>query len=290
MKSMTGYGMARRGGEGREVSVEVRSVNHRYLDIGLRMPRSLGFAEDLLRKGIGQWAARGHFDVFVNYRNTRADARTVTLNEGLAQAYCRAFDGLRSGVSLRDDLTLATLARMPDVLQVAETEEDQEAVCALISQALEDALAALNAMRLREGEQLKLDCRQRLETLERQLRTVEERAPLVVREYQQRLHARIEELMGAAPDPVRIAQEVAQYADRCAVDEETVRLNSHIAQFRAALEAGDPVGRRLDFLVQEMNREVNTIGSKAADLTITNCVLAMKNEIEKIREQVQNIE
>ncbi|GHU82318.1 hypothetical protein FACS1894196_0460 [Clostridia bacterium] len=290
MYSMTGYGRCRREMDGREVTVEIKSVNHRFLDINPRLPRGLLFAEDALRKALSERLSRGHADMVVSYRNGRADAREVLVDAALARAYSAALDTLAAATGVPDDRSLLRLAAMPDVLTVSEREEDQQAVTALCLLALDGAADALIAMRAREGEALRADLLARLGALADAAQQIAARAPEVPLAYAARLTARVTELLAAPPDPQRLAQEIALLADRAAIDEELTRLGSHIAQMREALDAGEPVGRKIDFLVQEMNREVNTIGSKASDLEIGALVVLAKAEIEKIREQVQNIE
>jgi len=290
MHSMTGYGRFRQETDGREMTIEVKTVNHRFLDLNLRMPRGMLFLEDAVRKALTARLSRGHTDVFMTYRNSREDAREVVVNTSLLRAYSRAFDVTAAETGLQDDRSLTRLASMPDVLTVTEKEDDQEAVTALCLGALEGALDALAQMRGQEGSALAGDLLGRIGRLEAIADEIALRAPGVVTEYQTRLSARVEELLAAPADPQRLAQEVALFADRAAIDEELVRLRSHLGQIRACLPALEPVGRKLDFLVQELNREVNTIGSKASDLKIASLVVEAKAEIEKIREQVQNIE
>ena len=292
MLSMTGYGRAFVEIEGRQMTVEVKSVNHRFLDLSFRMPRNLMFLEDAARKAIGARLARGHVDVFVTYRNLRTDARTVQVDEALFAAYVGALSKLRGalGPDLRDDRTLMGIAHMPDVMTVTEAEEDQDAVRALLEAALGQALDQLCAMRAREGEAIKADLSGRVDALEGMTAAVEERYPQTVQAYTQRLRAAMEELVGSGADETRLMMEVAVMADRSAIAEETVRLRSHIRQLRTVFEAREPIGRRVDFIVQELNREVNTISSKSQDIPITQLTVDMKAEIEKLREQVQNIE
>ena len=292
MLSMTGYGRAFVEIEGRQMTVEVKSVNHRFLDLSFRMPRNLMFLEDAARKAIGARLARGHVDVFVTYRNLRTDARTVHVDEALFAAYVNALGQLRGamGPDLRDDRTLMGIAHMPDVMIVTEAEEDQEAVKALMEAALGEALDELCAMRAREGEAIRADLCGRVDAIEAMNRAVEERYPQTVEAYTQRLKAAMEELAGSGVDETRLMMEVAVMADRSAIAEETVRLHSHIHQLRGLFEASEPIGRRVDFIVQELNREVNTISSKSQDIPITRLTVDMKAEIEKLREQVQNIE
>ncbi len=289
-QSMTGYGRCTLAQDGREVTIELKSVNHRFLDLAFRMPRSFAFLENDMRAHISNKLARGHVDIFVTYKNSRDDARKVTLDSALLGAYLTT---LRQGGidhMLDDNLRLRDVLSMQDVLTVEEADEDQQALSALTLSALDTALDSLCAMRRREGEAMRGDVETRLDTLERTAHVIDERAPQWLEEYRQRLRARIEEICQMQLDEARLTQEVALAADKAAVDEETVRLRSHIAQMRDLLKQSEPAGRKLDFLVQEMNREVNTTGSKSSDLILTGMVVDAKAELEKIREQIQNIE
>ncbi len=292
MLSMTGYGRAFAEIDGRQMTVEVKSVNHRFLDLLFRMPRNLMFLEDTARRIIDGRLSRGHAEVFVTYRNLRNDARKVLADEPLFNAYAEALQELSaaSGGGLRDDRTLMAIARMPDVLTVTEAEEDQEAVAALLTQALNEALDGLIAMRRREGEAMKADLSARVDAIQRLTDAVEARYPETVEDYTRRLKAAVAELVGSGVDETRLMMEVAVMADRSAIAEETVRLNSHLQQLRELFESEEPVGRRIDFIVQELNREVNTIASKSQDIPITQLTVDLKAEIEKLREQLQNIE
>ncbi len=291
MHSMTGYGRMSVERDGRQLTVELKSVNHRFLDLSFRMPRSFNFLEDSARKLIGEYLSRGHVDLFATYRNTREDSRRVEVDQALLDAYMTALDDIAETTGLEDDRTLSLATRLPDVLTVAEADEDQDALRALMREALTGALEQMQAMREKEGEALKSDISSRIDTLEKMTGEIEARYPETVAEYQQKLKARVEELLGgAAMDEQRLMQEVAIMADRSAIAEETVRLHSHFAQVRGFMEASEPVGRKLDFIVQELNREVNTISSKSQDVPITRLVVEAKAEIEKIREQVQNVE
>ena len=291
MRSMTGYGRSMVRRDGRELTVELKSVNHRFLDIYFRMPRFFGFAEDTIRKLLSSRLSRGHVDVFMTYRNLREDARAVRADRALYLAYAKALEDM-IGIcgSIPDDRSLMKLAMLPDVLVVTEAEEDLEALNALIAEAVTGALDILVAMREREGESLKEDLSERLARLEQMRQEIGSRYPDTVKEYEERLRQRIEELLDVPVDQTRLLQEVAIMADRSAISEELVRLDSHFAQMREMLENGQAVGRKLDFLVQELNREVNTISSKSQDIHITRLVVAGKAEIEKIREQTQNVE
>lgn len=292
MLSMTGYGRAFVEIDGRQMTVEVKSVNHRFLDIAFRMPRNLMFLEDAARKAISAKLARGHVDVFVTYRNLRTDARKIEVDEALFEAYVHALTQLNevSAFNLKDDRTLMNIARMPDVLSLTEAEEDQEAVIALLNAAMDEALDQLIAMRRREGEAMKADLSGRVDAIKRMTDAVEARYPETVEAYTQRLKAAVSELVGGNVDENRLLMEVALMADRSAIDEEIVRLNSHVQQLRELFESPEPIGRRIDFIVQELNREVNTISSKSQDIPITQLTVDLKAEIEKLREQLQNIE
>ena len=289
MHSMTGYGRAFREIDGRQLTVELKSVNHRFLDVAVRAPRGLMFLEDAVRRQIGARLSRGHVDAFLTYRNLRTDARRVTVDRALFDAYASALEGL-SDCGLQDDRTLLGIARMPDVLTVTEADEDQDAVLALLRETLAEALDQLCAMRQREGEAIRRDLAGRVDAIEDMTRQVEARYPDTVKEYTERLRASIRELAGSGVDEARLMMEVAVMADRSAIAEETVRLHSHVRQLRGLLEASEPVGRRVDFIIQELNREVNTVSSKSQDIPITRLTVDMKAEIEKLREQVQNIE
>lgn len=289
MLSMTGYGRASREIDGRQMTVELKSVNHRFLDLSFRMPRNLMFLEDDIRKCLSGKLARGHVDVFLTYRNLRADARRVTVDQALFEAYAQALDSL-SETTLKDDRSLMAIARMPDVMVVTEADEDQDAVRALLKVTLDEAVEQLIAMRRREGEAMKADLTFRVDEIERMTGEIEQRYPQTVEEYKSRLRAAVEELVGSNVDENRLMMEVAIMADRSAIAEETVRLRSHVRQLRAYFEETQPIGRRIDFIVQELNREVNTISSKSQDIPITRLAVDAKAEIEKLREQLQNIE
>ena len=290
MHSMTGYGRCQIERDGRMMTVEVKSVNHRFLDVSYRLARHLMFLDDAVRKGVGAKLARGHVDVFVNYENHREDAREVRVDTGLALAYQKAFGELTQALGCANSAGVMEYARMPDVLTVQESDEDQEAVRDLFCDALSGALDALIMMRAQEGESMKRDILDKISKIEGIREAVAVRAPMVVDEYRLKLKERIAALTDGEIDEARLLTEIAIFADRAAIDEELVRLLSHTAQIRKTVELAEPVGRKLDFLVQELNREVNTIGSKAMDAEIAQHVVQAKGEIEKLREQVQNIE
>ena len=290
MQSMTGYGRCQIERDGREMTVEVKSVNHRFLDISYRLARHLTFLDDALRKGVSARLSRGHVDVFVNYENHRADAREVRVDTALAVAYQSALRELSQALQMEGQISVQDYARLPDVLTVQEKEEDQQAVRELFEEALNGALDALIDMRAQEGEHMCADILEKVGSIEALQAQIALRAPGVVVDYRDRLRERLSALNEGELDEARLLTEIALFADRAAIDEELVRLLSHTAQIRATVRMNEPVGRRLDFLVQELNREVNTIGSKAMDADIAQCVVQAKGEIEKLREQVQNIE
>ena len=291
MYSMTGYGRGTASSDGRELTVELKSVNNRFLDIGLKLPRQLSFLEDSLRRRLSEALSRGHVDVFVNYRNTRSDAKTVRIDEALLGAYLTSARESAKVLGLTDDITLSRALSLPDVTTILPADEDQDALTALAEQAMSLAIDGLKAMRWKEGERLKADLSARIDTMTGYAAQVEKRAPAVVEEYRAKLTARIEDLLQETEvDRARLATQGDIFADRAAIDGEIVRLNTHLIHFKELLVAQEPVGRKMDFLVQEMNRECNTIGSKANDAELTSIVLLSKAEIEKLREQIQNIE
>lgn len=291
MRSMTGYGRRLISRDGREMTVEIKTVNHRFLDVSLRMPRALSFAEEAVRKRLGQSLRRGHVDMNVSYLNLRADARVVRVDEGLVAQYVNAIQSIGKVLNGTGEIDPASfIASQPDVLTVMVAEEDQDAVLALLMDTMAAALSDVEAMREREGEALQKDLALHLDEVKKIRDEIAALAPQVPLNYQEKLKARLAELGVKDLDEQRLYQEVALMADRCAIDEELSRLLSHFDQVTEALQGKGEVGRRLDFLVQELNREVNTIGSKASDAQITKLVVAAKSEIEKIREQVQNVE
>ena len=292
IKSMTGYGRARQTLNKRDITVEVRSVNNRYLDCTVKMPRMYAFAEDAVKKHVQQAVSRGKVDVFITVDATAADVSQVEVNRPLAAQYAAALGELAEICGVEGyQAAPETLARFPDVLTVTKADEDLETVSADLCAVLDEALAAYNAMRAVEGQKLAEDIAGRLDTIEVYTGQVEARSPETVAEYRAKLTARMEEvLQSTVIDEQRILMEAAVYADKVAVDEETVRLRSHVAQLRTMLQSDEPMGRKMDFLIQEVNRESNTIGSKCADVAIAQVVVGLKAEVEKMREQVQNVE
>lgn len=291
---MTGYGRGEATGDGLTITVELRSVNNRYLDCSVKMPRAYIFAENSLKERVQARVGRGKVDLFVGAVHTAGDDLAVTVNEPLARAYMDALGtlgALGAGSPIRREYSVTDLARFPDVLTVEKKEEDAEGVKALLLRALDAALDDFDTMREREGAKLAEDILGRAETISQLTGKVEERAPVLAGEYRARLTAKLQEVLGNTQiDENRILTEAAIYADKVAVDEETVRLRSHLSQLHQMLEQGGAVGRKLDFLIQEFNREANTIGSKCNDTELARVVVDIKAEIEKIREQVQNLE
>lgn len=291
VKSMTGFGRAENTKNGITVLAEVRSVNHRFFEFSMRCPRSCQFLEDTVKKTLRGYMVRGKVDLSLTVTADSAGASSVTLDREYAAAYITALRELAREFKLKNDLTVSAVASNPEIFTVKKAELDEKLLTEAVIEAVSGAAEALVEMRAAEGEKLALDISSRADTLLAAVELIEKRSPDTVNEYRERLTARIRELLdGHEPDEQRIVTEAAVYADKVAVAEETVRLRSHVAQLKDMLAGDGEVGRRLDFLVQEMNRETNTIGSKAQDTEIARTVVDMKAEIEKIREQIQNIE
>ncbi len=291
LNSMTGYGRAEAMLHQHSIVVEVRSVNNRYLDCNVRLPRIYGCAEDAVVSAVKESVSRGKVDVNVTVDTAGGEAVTVSLNQPVAAGYLKALREMGETFGLREDISVSLLSRFPDVFRVEKVPENLEQLTEDIGAVTRMALADFNAMRAREGEKLAADLLSRLDTLEAQTLQVEARSPETVAAYRERLTDRIREVLEDKQiDESRILTEAAIFADKVAVAEETVRLHSHIAQFRDMVAKGGVIGRKLDFLIQEMNRETNTTGSKCNDLALSTIVVDMKAELEKIREQVQNVE
>ena len=289
MNSMTGYGKGVAESAGRKVGVEIKSVNHRFLDMNIKLPRTLGFAEDIIRSEVKGAVTRGHLDIYVNYE--RESGGKISMDEQLARDYCTMAAKAAMKFSITNDLSVSALFRMPEVVVVKEEDEDEEAVGKLVEQAVREALNGLSVMRAKEGEMLMRDFSEKLVNISAFVDEVEKLAPVTVEEHKNRMRERITEMLGdVAFDEARLMNEAAFFADKVAVDEEIARLRSHIAHFKDICAAGGALGKKLDFIVQEMNRETNTIGSKCSDSKIAQCVISAKCEIEKVREQVQNVE
>lgn len=291
IKSMTGFGRAVKEIDGYVITVEMKSVNHRYFEFSSRVPRQYGFIEDKLKSYINSYVSRGKVECYVSIEALNTEAAQVVVNNTLANAYIKALQELQTNYGLKEDYGASTIARFADVLVVKKAEEDEEKIWSYVKSVTDEALAKFIEMRTVEGEKLKQDVYSRGQYILDCVSFVEERSPQTVKEYNDKLVERVHNLIGdVSLDENRIIQEVAIYADKVAVAEETVRLRSHIAQLNSFLESKEPVGRKMDFLVQEINRETNTIGSKANDVDIARKVVDIKSEVEKIREQIQNIE
>ncbi len=290
---MTGYGRAKQSRNGRDITVELRSVNNRYLDCTVKMPRAFIFAEDAIKSLVQKNVGRGKVDVFITVESNGVEETVVAVNEPLAKSYIEALEQLKklSGGAARYDYDVSDLARLPDVLTITKAEENLETIAADLCAVAEEALGNHVGMRETEGQKLAEDILARAETISALLSKVEERAPGIVADYRAKLTAKLQEVLDSTQiDENRILTEAAIYADKVAVDEETVRLRSHLSQLHEMLAQGGAIGRKLDFLIQEFNREANTIGSKCNDVETSRIVVDIKAEIEKIREQVQNIE
>ena len=291
IKSMTGYGRFEGIIDGRSVIFEIKSVNHRFFELQCRTPRGCGFIEETIKSVVSEYVTRGKADVYVSIEADDNVAAEVSINHALAAGYVKALEELRDQYGLKDDISVSLLARYSDIFTVHKAPENEEQLCRITKEAGIKALEAFVAMREREGEKLKEDILGRCDTIIGIVEEIEKRSPEIVEEYRTRLYSRISEILAdSTVEPQRILTEAAIFADKTAVAEETVRLRSHIDQLRDLLSGSLPVGRKLDFIVQEMNREANTIGSKVSDAGLAHKVVDIKSEIEKIREQIQNIE
>ncbi len=291
IKSMTGYGRSQQVMNGMDITVEIKSVNHRYFEFSARMPRVYGFLEEKMKSFVQSAVSRGKVDCYIQIETVETPLSVVEVNTALAEGYINALQELEEKFHLRDDISAGLVARYPDVLTVRKAETDEEAIWDAVRQTAQKALDSFIRMRETEGAKLREDILNRSEEILECVKFIEERSPQTVKEYKEKLETRIRELLADAHmDEQRLLTEAAIFADKVAVDEETVRLRSHIEQLHKFLDSENAIGRKMDFLVQEMNREGNTIGSKAQDVAIVRKVVDIKAEIEKIREQVQNIE
>lgn len=291
IKSMTGYGKSEQTIDSLNVTVEIKSVNHRYFEFSARVPREYGFLEEKLKKYCNSLIARGKVECYVSVEDLEEREMEVNVNETLAAGYVKALKELSERFGLKDDISAVTLSRYPDVITLHKASEDEERIWNAVKTVAETAVSKFIEMRETEGSKLRGDILSRADYIIECVEFIEGRSPETVREYNEKLKQRMKELLGdAAVDEQRLLNEAAIYADKIAVDEETVRLRSHISQLRDFMNSSEAIGRKLDFLVQEINREANTIGSKAQDVDIAKKVIAIKAEVEKIREQVQNIE
>ena len=291
IKSMTGYGRAQGSFSGGDITVEVKSVNNRYLDCGVKLPRGYAYLEEGVKSQVQKAISRGKVDVFITINAAGADNVKISVNEPVAKGYIDAMHRLVQEYGIQDDISASAISKFSDVFLVEKQEQDENEVKSAISGVVAEALGAFDAMRTREGEALKTDLLQKAEGILTLVSKVEERSPITVKAYRERLTAKMQEVLEDRQiDEARIIQESAIYADKVAVDEETVRLRSHVDQLQNMLSEGGVIGRKLDFLMQEMNREANTIGSKGNDVEQARNVVNIKSELEKIREQIQNIE
>lgn len=291
MNSMTGYGKSAAEIDGRKLTVEMRSVNHRFLDVSIKLPKYLNYLEDAVRKGVADNFQRGHFDIYINYENKRDDGVKLTLNEGVADEYLRMKKEIVDKYDVTDDFSVTAMLKTSDLVTVAAADDDEDAIAALLQAALPEAVEQMRKMRAYEGEKLRADINKKIENIEATVVEIKKLAPKTVENYRQKLRERITEaLNGVEIDETRLINEVAFFSDKVSIDEEITRLTTHCQHLRKLTEIKTPVGKNMDFLVQEFNREANTIGSKCNDIGVTNFVLTLKNEIEKIREQVQNVE
>ena len=291
IKSMTGYGRAQKILNGRDILVEIRSVNHRYYEYSSRVPRAFNYVDEKLKALLKQGISRGKVEVNVTINNIEGRDTEIALNKGAAEGYVNALRSVSAELGLEDDLTLSKLIKLPDIFNIQKTPDNEEQVWDDVAAVAGEALDKFVSMRETEGEKLRNDVLEKSELILKMVGQVEALSPKTVENYRGKLYQKLSELLESKDiDQQRILTEAAIFAEKIAVDEETVRLRSHVSQLRDMLDSADPIGRKLDFIVQEMNREVNTIGSKAQDLNITKIVVDMKAEIEKIREQIQNIE
>ncbi len=291
IKSMTGYGRSEAVIDGKKIFCEIKSVNHRYSDYSIKVPRNLGFLEDKVKKLASEKISRGKVDIYVGIEYCETSDRKIYLNTELAKEYIKALGQLRDEMSLRDDISVMNVARFPDIFRAERLEEDEDKLWEAVSGVVKNALEEFSKMRAREGERIEADLTARIEYMRSVAAKIEARSPETVNEYKNKLYAKIKEVLdGREVDEARVLTEVAIFADKVAVNEETVRLSSHFDEFYKIISADEPAGRRLDFLIQEINREINTTGSKANDIEISRFVVELKGETEKLREQVQNIE
>lgn len=291
MNSMTGFGRGEAEIGGHCFTVELKSVNHRYLDMNIRTPRFLMFLEDFIRSEVKKRLARGRVDIFVNYKDTSGSLGTMQVNLEAAKQYVKAAETILAGVMVENDLSITSLMRMEGVITFEEAEKDETVLKEALSAALTQALDNIIAARLTEGKNMAKDLLERKETLAEILAGIEQREPLVVEEYREKLRAKVEEYMaGSGIDENRFNSEILYFSDKASITEEIVRIHSHLKELEQLLNSPEATGRSMDFLIQELNREFNTIGSKASDITITKAVLTAKGEIERIREQIQNME
>lgn len=291
IKSMTGFGRSEIVKGNRKISVEIKSVNHRYLEAGIKMPKKLNVFESRMRDLLKKYATRGKIDIFINYEDDSESQVNLKFNQNIADEYMAIFNNMSEKYNLKNDMTVGGLARFPEVITMDEVQEDEEELWHFIEEAMKAALEQFVNTRILEGENLKKDLLGKLDHMEELVAFVEKRSPEIMKEYRSKLESKVKELLGDTTiDESRIATEVIIYADKICVDEENVRLRSHIEHARKCLNEDGGIGRKMDFIAQEMNREANTTLSKANDIEISNAAIDLKTEIEKVREQIQNIE
>lgn len=291
LRSMTGYGRSQKILHGRDITVEIRSVNHRYYEYSSRIPRTYSYIDDKLKTLLKSGISRGKVEVAVTINNIESKDTEIALNKGVAEGYVRALRSVADELQLKDDLSLSKLIKLPDVFCVQKTPDNEEEIWNDVAETASEALDKFVSMRELEGERLKCDILAKADLILTKVGMIEELSPQTVENYRNRLYQKLQEVLeGKDIDEQRIVTEAALFSEKIAVDEETVRLRSHISQLKTMLDSDETIGRKLDFIVQEMNRETNTIGSKAQDISITRIVVDVKAEIEKIREQIQNIE
>ena len=291
IKSMTGFGRSEIVKGNRKISVEIKSVNHRYLEACIKMPKKLNVFESRMRDLLKKYATRGKIDIFINYEDDSENQVNLKFNQNIADEYMAIFNNMSEKYNLKNDMTVGGLARFPEVITMDEVQEDEEELWHFIEEAMKAALEQFVNTRILEGENLKKDLLGKLDHMEELVAFVEKRSPEIMKEYRSKLESKVKELLGDTTiDESRIATEVIIYADKICVDEETVRLRSHIEHARKCLNEEGGIGRKMDFIAQEMNREANTTLSKANDIEISNAAIDLKTEIEKVREQIQNIE
>lgn len=291
MKSMTGFGKSKLEINGRVYNIEIKSVNHRYCDVNVRLPRSISCYENEIKKEVSNRVARGKIDVFIDFANYTNEGKNVVINKELAKLYIKQLKELANEECLNDNINITEISKMPDVLQLTSEDDENDTILQELKQCLNSALDNFVNMRFIEGERIKEDLLQRIDHINSMVEQISLNSTGLIEEYVVKLEERIKEILkNQEIDKTRLAQEVVIYADKCSIEEEVTRLNSHISQFKNLLNSNEAIGKKLDFIIQEMNRETNTIGSKANNLEITNGVIDIKTEIENIREQVQNIE
>lgn len=290
IKSMTGYGRAKYEVEGREYQIEIKAVNHKYSDVSIKLPRSISYLEEKIKKEVTNRISRGKIDIFITFLNTSNKGKNIKINKELAKLYIEELNNLADEANIKKEYSIIEIAKFPEVLLI-ENDEDEDLIWKEIQIPLVEALNSLVQMKETEGEKLKIDLQNRIERITEKIEEISKLSTGLVEEYVVKLEERIKEILKTdVVDQTRLAQEIVIYSDKCSVEEELTRLKSHISQFLSLIEGESPIGKKLDFLIQEMNRETNTIGSKANKLEITNRVVDMKTEIENIREQIQNIE